>query len=147
MSDSTDRVPSDHDTVESHRIHLDEVGRTGRLQLPLPAELACAEDDVISVCFDGSPHFARISTTLDSAPAIQDAFIDRGLARTRDGEDELTPWMRESGLSAGDPLLLDVLTPGYAYGLRLPGERVVYGPPEQPDTSLTAIARSIEGQD
>jgi len=144
MSDASDRVPSDHGTVESHRVHLASVGRTGRLQLPLPGELSCAVDEVVGVCFDGSPHFARIGTTLDSQPALQDAYADRELARTRGGEDELGAWLEAAELSADDPLVLDVLTPGYAYGVRLPGERVVYGPPEQPDSSLTAIARSLD---
>lgn len=146
MSDVTERIPSDHDTVESHCVHLAEVGHTGRLQLPLPEELTCAVDDVVGVCFGGSSYFAQVSTTLDGRPTLRDSFADRELARTGDGEDKLAAWLDEAGLSDGDPVLLDVLTPGYAYGLRQPGERVVYGPPEQPDASLTAIARSLDGE-
>ena len=144
MSDSADRIPSDHDTVESYRVHLEEVGRTGRLQLPLPAELSCVADDTISVCFDGSAYHAQVSSTLEGAPAIRGAYTDRALARTREGEDKLAPWLEDSGLSPGDPVLLDVLTPGYAYGLRLPGERVGYDPPGRPDASLTAVAQSLD---
>lgn len=142
----TERIASDHDTVESHRVHLAEVGYTGRLQLPLPERLTCAVDDVVSVCFDGSSYYSQVSTTLDGEPALRGSFADRELARTRDGENELAAWLEDMGVSDGDPLLLDVLTPGYAYGLRRPGERVVYGPPEQPDSSLTAIARSLDGE-
>ncbi|MFC7057968.1 DUF7112 family protein [Halovenus salina] len=40
--------------------------------------------------------------------------------------------------------MFDVLRTGYAYGLRRPGERVVYSPPEQPDSSLTDIARDLD---
>ena len=140
----TERVSSDHDAVESHRVHLDPVGRTSRVQLPLPEDLDPAVDDVVCLCFDGSVFYAQVETTLDGQPAIRRAAADQQLARTGDCEDALAAWLSDAGLSSGDPLLLDVLTPGWAYGLRLPGERVVYSPPEQPDDSLASIARDLD---
>jgi len=142
----TERVPSDHDAVESHRVHLDSVGRTSRVQLPLPDDLDSAVDDVVCLCFDGSVFYAQVETTLDGQPAIRRAATDQQLARSGDGEDTLGAWLSDAGLSGGDPLLLDVLTPGWAYGLRLPGERVVYSPPARPDDSLASIARDLDGE-
>jgi hypothetical protein len=140
----TERVPSDHDAVESHRVHLSTVGRTSRFQLSLPEELSCESGDVVSLSLAGDQAYAEVETTLDGEPAIRGAFPDRNLARNRDGRDEFDAWLRDAGASAGDPLVLDVLTTGYAYGLRLPGDRVVYAAPEQPDSSLQSIAKSLD---
>lgn len=139
-----DAVPSDHDAVESHRISLSSVGRTNRLQLPLPEELSCGPGDIVSLSLAGDGRFAAVTTTLGGEPAIRDAFPTRRLARTDgEGTDELASWLDSVGLDAGDTLVLDVLTDGYAYGLREPGTRVVYSPPDQPDSSLAAIARDV----
>jgi len=140
----TDRIPSDHDAVESHRAHLDGIGRTRRLQLPLPSALSCSVDDVVSVSFDGGVHYAQITRTLDGDPAIRGAFPDRQLARTGDADNEFRAWLQAVGLSPGDPIVVDVLTDGHDYGLRLPGDRVVYEPPGEPDSSLAAIARGLD---
>jgi hypothetical protein len=50
-----------------------------------------------------------------------------------------------AGVSAGDPLLVDVATPGFAYGLCRPGERVVYRAADPPRSSLADIARDLDG--
>lgn len=142
MSDS---LPSDHPAVDSYRVHLSAVGRTGRLQIPLPDECSPTADDIVSLSFGGRTHYGQVETTLDGQRVLRGAYRNRRQARERDGENTLRDWLRELGLGAGDPLLLDVLTSGYAYGVREPGQRVVYHPPDQPDTSLTDIARSLDG--
>jgi len=140
----TDHVPSDHGAVDSHRVHLTQVGRTHRLQVELPATLDCAVDDVVSLSLEGDARHAQVTAGLDGEPTIQGAFATPRLARTRgEGEDELRAWVDEHGLGAGDALVLDVLREGYAYGLRRPGERVVYSPPEPPDSTLSDIARDL----
>jgi hypothetical protein len=141
----TERVPSDHDTVESHRVHLSTVGRTGRFQLSLPAELSCETGDVVSLSLAGDQAYAEVETTLDGEPAVRGAFADRNLARSRNGANEFDDWLQDAGAAAGDPLVLDVLTPEYAYGLRLPGDRVVYVAPEKPESSLQSIAQNLDG--
>lgn len=140
----TERVSSDHDTVESHRVHLSTVGRTSRFQLPLPDELSCETGDVVSLSLAGDQAYAEVETTLDGDPAVRGAFADRNLARSRNGEDEFDGWLQGTDATAGDPLVLDVLTPGYAYGLRFPGDRVVYVAPEKPDSSLQSIAQDLD---
>lgn len=140
-----DHIPSDHATVESHRVHLSQIGRTGRLQLPLPESLSCDVGEFVRLSFDGRNYHAKVTRSLDGAHAITGAFPTRQLARTEEGTDELARWLDDIGAERGDPLVFDVLTAGYAYGLREPGERVVYSPPDSPDSSLADIARDIDG--
>jgi len=140
----TERVPSDHKAVESHRVHLSTVGRTSRFQLSLPEELSCESGDIVSLSLAGDQAYAEVETTLEGDPAIRGAFADRNLAKTRTGDDEFDAWLQGTDATAGDPLVLDVLTAGYAYGLRLPGDRVVYTAPEKPESSLQSIAQNLD---
>lgn len=142
----TDRIPSDHTTVESHRVHLTSVGRTRRLQVELPEELDCEPGDVVSLSLEGDGSHAMVTTGLGGEATVQNAYPTRQLARERehDTENRFRAWLDEHGLTAGDPLALDVLRAGYAYGLRRPGERVIYSPPEPPNSTLADIARNLE---
>jgi len=140
----TTRVPSDRDAVESHRVHLATVGRTGRLQVPLPEGLSLGADDLVSLSLAGTRTHATVERTLDDDLAVRGAYADRNLARSRDGSDELAAWLDDAALTSGDPLLFDVIAPGYAYGLRLPGDRVLYERPKEPDRSLRSIAEDLE---
>lgn len=138
----TERVASDHDTVESHRVHV--VCRTGRFELPLPDALSCESGEVVSLSLAGETAYAQIETTLDGEPVVRGAFPNRTLAKERDGENQLDSWIRETGTADGEPVLLDVLTAGYAYGVRQPGDRVIYAVPAEPDSSLQSIAENLE---
>lgn len=141
----TDRVPSDHATVDSRRVHLSTVGRTRRLQIVLPGVLDCELEDVVSLSLEDRSRWAQVTASLDGEPTLQGASRTRQAARTGTGENDLREWLDEHGLAAGDALVLDVLREGYAYGLRRPGERVVYAPPDPPDSSLADIARDLDG--
>lgn len=140
-----ERVPSDHETVETSRVHLAQIGRTRRLQVELPDTIECAVDDLVSLSLEADTCHAQVTASLDGTPTIRGAFPTRQLARSDDVEsDKLSPYLDAHGLEAGDPLALDVLRNGYAYGLRRPGERVVYEPPEPPNSTLADIARETE---
>ncbi len=140
----SDAIPSDHDAVESHRVTLSQVGSTNRLQVPLPAAVSCDPGDVVSLSLSGDTAYAAVTTTLRGDPVVRTAFPTRHLARRdREGEDELACWLDRVSAGASDTLVLDVLTGGYAYGLREPGARVVYTPPDPPDQSLADIARNL----
>ena len=140
----TDSLPSDHDAVESHRVHLTEVGRTGRPQITLPDDVSCREDDLIWLSLDGTAAYAQVTTALTGERVIQGAFPNQRLARDHEGENKLAAWVTDGAVDFGDALLLDVLTEGYAYGIRNPGERVVYSPPDSPDSSLSDIAQNLD---
>ncbi len=141
----TDRIPSDHQTIESHRVHLSTVGRTRRYQLSLPDGLDCAIGDVAVLSLEGETVYAEVTAGLDGEATVQSAARTRGAAGTQDSENELHSWLDSHEIEKGDALVLDVLRTGYAYGLRRPGERVVYSPPDAPDSSLASIAKDLDG--
>ena len=138
----TDAIPSDHPAVDSYRVALTTVGSTGRPQVLLPAELTCEPDDFVRLVLTDPAH-AQVASTLSGEPTIQGAYANKRLARNADGENLLVTWLDETGLAPDTTLVLDVLTEGYAYGLRNPGERVLYDPVKKPDSSLSDIADSL----
>lgn len=139
----TERLPSDHDAVASHRVHLERVGRSNRLRVPVPEPLDPEPGTVVRLSLGGEACHARVTETLDGAPTIAAARDNARLARAGEGPDRLAEWTAGHDLSPGDPVLIDVLTEGHAYGLRRPGERVVYTAPDAPDESLSRIARDL----
>ena len=139
----TDRIPSDHPVVDSCRVELSAVGSTNRPQLVLPAALSCGAGDLVWLSLAGTGTHAEVVSTLSGENAVRAAYANRKLARNGTGEDLLGAWLDESGLGPGTTLVLDVLTEGHAYGLREPGERVVYNPVDRPDSSLADIAESL----
>ena len=140
----SDRVPSDHDAVDSHRVRYDTVGHTSRPEVVLPEGVDLAVDDVVRLSLEGDAVHAAVAETLAGDLALRGAFDNARLARTDgEGEDRLHAWAADLGLETGDQLLLDVVTAGYAYGLRRPGQRVVYEAPDPPDSGLADIARDL----
>jgi hypothetical protein len=140
----TERLPSDHDAVDSHRVHLERVGRTNRLRVPLPDELAHEQGDLLRVSFEGTVAHARVAETLDGRAVLDRAADNRRLARTGEGANRLSEWTTETERSVGDPVIVDVVTTDHAYGIRRPGERVVYEATDPPSDSLSRIAEDLE---
>ena len=142
----SDRVPSDSDAVETHRTHVETVGRTARPRVPVPDAIDLAVGDVIRLSLEGDTYHTQIAEALDGTPDIRGAFANPRLARTpTEGEDHLRPWTEAVGLGPGDPVLVDVVTPGFKLGLRRPGERIVYEATDAPSGSLADIARDLDG--
>jgi hypothetical protein len=141
----SDRVPSDHETISSHRTRHKQVGRTGRPRVPLPDDLDVAVGDVIRLSLDGKMYHAQVTESLDGGRDVRGAFDNARLARAGDGTNHLTTWADDAGLAVGDPVVLDVVSPGYNFGLRRPGERVVYKATDAPSSSLSDIARNLDG--
>jgi hypothetical protein len=142
----TDRIPSDHDAVTSHRTHLETVGRTDRPRVPLPDGVDATVGDVVRLSLEGEAYHAQVHDSLYDEPDVRGAFANPRLARTEgEGEDHLRAWADTVGLGGDDPLVFDVVTPGFKYGLRRPGERVVYAATDSPSSSLADIARDLDG--
>lgn len=139
----SDRIPSDHASVNSYRLNLSTIGRSGRLQLLLPDEIGLRPGDLISLSLGGDQYFSYIASTLDGLPAIRGAYPNRKLARDQEGHNSLQSWLAAADFGAGDAIVFDELRRGYAYGLREPGDRVIYEPPPPPDSSLVEIAESF----
>jgi len=140
----SDRLPSD--AVDSHRTHVERVGSTSRPRVPLPAAVDVTVGDVVRLSLEGERYHTQVSDALDGSPDIRDAFANARLARTPgEGDDHMRAWIDSVGLSIGDAVLVDVVTPGYKLGLRRPGERVIYEATDPPTGSLSDIARNLDG--
>ena len=140
----TDRLPSDHPVVDSHRLRLEAVGSTSRPQVPLPAAVSVDAGTFVRLSLGGETEtHAEVVSTLRGGRAVRAARANRRLARTGEGANLLGEWLDAGDHGPGDTLVLDVLTEGYAYGLREPGDRIVYAPVEPPDSSLADIAESL----
>ena len=141
----TERVPSDHEAVTTHRVPLEAVGRSGRPRVLLPDAVALSDGDTVSTALDGDEYHALVGTTLDGDLAITHVADNQRLARDGDGENRLAEWVADADVSLGGSVHLDVVTAGHQYGLRTPGTRVVYTARDPPPSSLSDIARDLDG--
>jgi hypothetical protein len=138
----TDRLPSDHPSVETVRATLARRGRTrSRLALPANDRFPLTTTRLV---LDGDTRHARIESGEDGV-AINGAYDNARLARERAGEDRLEAWRRSSGIDYGRSVLVDVVEAGFLYGVREAGKRVVYDAVESPDEGLASIARDLDG--
>lgn len=140
-----DRLPSDHDAVETHRATVSQVGRTGRPQIEIPEHLAPDEEEVLRVVLDGEEYHGRVETSLDGDPVIRRVADNARLVREGEGQNRLSAWFDGLDVAFGDSVHLDVVTEDHKYGLRSPGTRVVYTATDAPDSSLADIARDLDG--
>lgn len=138
-----DRLPSDHEAVETRRVTVGRVGRTDRPRIELPDGLDVSAGDVIECVLDGTGYYATIETTLDGSPMVQHVADNRRLARENGGQNRLVEWFAASDCSLDGSVHLDIVTPGHTYGLRTPGQRVVYSATDTPDDSLSSIAENL----
>lgn len=146
-----DHVSSDHPTVSTVDATLTRQGRTDRPKVVLST--AAAEDaelvagEVVRLVLDGDECRALPSRpTTDDGLEIGGAYDTPAQARDPgSGPNRLTEWVREAGLDFGRTVHLDVVEPGFRYGLRAPGGRVTYETTGTPDDSLAAIAERQDG--
>lgn len=139
-----DRLASD--TVESRRATVTRSGGPRSRLLRLPDAVGASAGDVVRVSLDGDGRttngFARVDADA-TGRYLAGAYANRRLAKTDgEGEDLLAPLLATR--DPGSSLVLDVLDPGHHYGIRRPGERVVYEVPERRDDSLASIAEQFE---
>ncbi|WP_324759997.1 DUF7112 family protein [Haloarcula sp. GH36] len=140
-----DRIPSDHDAVETHRVPVESIGRTDRPRVPLPDAVDLREDDVIALALDGDQYYARVETTFEGDLVLTRAGDNRRVAREGDGQNRLAEWIADTTVSYGGSAHLDVVTAGQEYGLRTPGTRTVYTVTGGPEDSLSDIASDLDG--
>jgi len=140
----SDRVPSDNDSVQTHRVAIEAIGRTKRPRVLLPETLDVSDGDVVSLALDGDTADALVETSIDGDLVITHVADNRRLAREREGENRLAEWLDDATVSLGGSAHLDVITAGHEYGLRTPGTRVVYTATDGPDSTLSDIASDLE---
>ncbi|WP_336036946.1 DUF7112 family protein [Halobacterium yunchengense] len=135
------------ETVDTVSGALARAGGTSRLELRLPA--GAADDfpagEVVRLVVDGAECHAELSRTADGQPVVRGAYDTPSLARDPgSAEDRLAAWVVDSGLEAGRTVHVDVVEPGYKYGVRAPGESARYESVAAPSSSLADIARSLD---
>lgn len=123
---------------------IEAVGRSDRPRIELPDEVALEADDVVEFVLDGTSYHARVETTIDGTPMIQHVADNARLAREGTGENRLLEWFDDSDCRLDGSVHLDVVTSGHTYGLRTPGQRVVYTATDGPDDSLASIAEDLD---
>jgi hypothetical protein len=142
-------LPSDHEAVDTFRARVARVGGTRRPCLRLPDGVSVAGGDLLRLTADGTDYHARVVADREG-PLLRGAYDNRRLARSDGGdgraENRLVAWLDAAGRDPGASVALDELDPGRHYGLREPGERVVYAAVDPPDASLAAIAERVDGE-
>lgn len=126
---------------------LARAGGTRRQELRLPAETAVEfpADDVVRVVVDGTEHHTELQRNADGEPVIRGAYETPSLARDPGGAtDAFAAWVEDRDLEAGRSVHVDVVEPGFKYGIRAPGESATYETHEPPSSSLTDIAKSLD---
>ncbi|RZH68179.1 DUF7112 family protein [Natrinema altunense] len=144
----TDRVASDHPSVQTVRSTCTETATGVKLEVPADDREAFPTDEVVRVVLDGEELFARVERALTgddlSIPGVYDT---PDLARDPSGgTDRLTEWTADHDVPAGGSVLIDVVEPEFLYGLRSPGETTYYDAREPPTESLSEIADSLEDE-
>jgi hypothetical protein len=141
----SDRVASDGDAVTTYRARLVRSGGTRRPCLRLPDDVAVDTGDLIRLVLDGTECHARVEGDAEGV-LIRGAYDNRRLVRTDgEGSNRLVEWVRGTDRETGQSVDLDEVTPGYLYGVRVPGRRAVYTVTRQPDSSLSSIAEGLDG--
>jgi hypothetical protein len=142
----TERVPSDHPSVTTHRASLERSGGTRRPCLRLPGATELEADDVVRLVLDGD-EFHAVVTGDSSGLVVRSAHDNRRMAREREGPNRLVEWADEVGRGPGDAVEVDEVVAGTLYGVRVPGARTVYSATETPRDSLSSIAESLDARD
>ncbi|AUV80317.1 hypothetical protein C2R22_00465 [Salinigranum rubrum] len=142
----TERVPSDHPSVTTHRASLERSGGTRRPCLRLPDATELESGDLVRLVLDGDEFHAAV-TGDSSGLVVRSAHDNRRMAREREGANRLVEWADDVGRGPGDAVEVDEVVPGTLYGVRVPGVRAVYSATETPRDSLSSIAESLDGRD
>ncbi|MFB6157976.1 MAG: hypothetical protein ABEJ34_09060 [Haloferacaceae archaeon] len=137
-----ERVPSDHPSVTSHRARVARYGGTRRPCVRLPEAVEAAAGETVRLVLAGDERHARVESDAEGR-LLAGAYDNPRLAREREGENRLVAWLRDAGRGPGDGVVVDAVDGG-PYGLRVPGNRVVYEATRGPDDSLAAIAERVE---
>ncbi|WP_226004263.1 DUF7112 family protein [Natrinema salinisoli] len=144
----TDRIASDHPSVQTVRSTCTETATGVKLEVPAEDREAFPTDEVVRVVLDGDELFARVERALTGdALSIPGIYETPDLARDPSGAtDRLTEWTAEHDVPAGGSVLIDVVEPEFLYGLRSPGETAYYNAREPPSDSLSDIAETLEDE-
>jgi len=140
------RLPSDSNAVDSYRATIVRRGgsRTPCLKFPAAVAETVAVDDRVTIVIDGTEYYATVAGD-DSGRLLYGGYDTRKQARTTgEGTNRLGAWLRGLDREIGDSVVCDVVVDGERYGLRAPGDRVIYTVKHEPRDSLQSIAESLD---
>ena len=138
------RVSSDHPTVETISATLERHGGTSRPAVRLPNSTDIPTDEPIRLVVEETEYYAVITRRADGKLAITSVAETPRLVRNSSSDpNPLETWMDKRDLSFGRTVYLDVVEPGFRYGLRAPGESATYST-GRPDSGLQDIANSFD---
>lgn len=142
----TDRVSSDHPSVETVRATCVATATGHRLEIPAEQSELLPADDVVRLVLDGQERAANVEPALTGdEPRITGVYESPRLARNpSEGTELLGSWLGDNDIDDGSSVLLDVVEPNFLYGLRAPGETAVYEAKEPPSKSLSSIAEDLD---
>ncbi|HKJ60192.1 MAG TPA: hypothetical protein VKA37_13255, partial [Halobacteriales archaeon] len=135
----------DHPSVTTLRGELVRRGGTRRPAVEVSPDdrEALPTGRTVRLVVDGRERHAPVDER-GGTRAFLGAYDNARLARERDGRERLAEWVEARGLEFGRSVLVDVVDPGEVYGLRAPGEDVVYEVERGPAESLRRIAEDLE---
>lgn len=140
-------MSADHVTHEAVPTVEATVKRSGPVDRPRVAAGdadGLAAGEVVRLVLDGHEYRTAPAETSDGL-ALTGAYDTPAAARDPGGAtDRLREWLDDRGLDYGRTVHLDVVSPGFRYGLRAPGERATYEDYAGPNDSLASIAESVE---
>ena len=155
------RLSSDHPDVGTARATLVRAGRTDRPRVALSADAPLDAGETVRLVLDGTERFAPVERALSGDVVEHGSTGSRNGARSGDGlelrgaydtpegardpasgTDRLPAWRENHGVAFDGAVLVDVVEPGYRYGLRAPGERALYDA-GRPDEGLQDIAEDL----
>ncbi len=145
-----DRVPSEHDVIDSYAGEIVPHGPRRRLAVAVPSSVPLPTGDVIRLRLpsDTTTYFARPEAFADTdRRRLSGAFHTPDAARTPGTADNcLRAWLANTDLGIGRTIYIDVIEPGFKYGLRGPGDRLLYTLPNQSNSGLNDIATRLQQQ-
>ncbi|SFS45422.1 DUF7112 family protein [Halostagnicola kamekurae] len=142
-----DRLSSDHPSIRTVRATLSETTTGVRLEIPGEERDAFAVDELVRITLEGTERFARVERALTGDELTIEGVYETadGARDPRAGTDVLPEWCDEHTRRDGGSVLIDVIEPEFAYGIRGPGETTFYDASEPPKSSLSDIASDIDG--
>lgn len=137
-----ERVRHDHPTVDTIPAEVDRYGGTTRPEIRISRSLTVESGTVVRLVLAGSEYRARIELS-GGNHVIRGAYETPDQARAQGaGQNHLSDWVQEREIELGRTVHLDVVEPGFKYGLRTPGEEATYTS-GRPDPELADIAREL----
>ncbi|WP_134668677.1 DUF7112 family protein [Halorussus marinus] len=144
-----DRISSDHSSVPTVRATLVRSGGLDRPKVEIPNDEAdrFPDGDLVRVVAGDTEYRARIEAPLTGeGRELRGLYDTPRLARNPgEADNRLESWVADTGVEFGQSVLVDVIEPGFKYGLREPGKRVFYDATESPDEGLSDIAEQLDG--